>query len=51
MWRLITGSGSANVVCNGDLLARITGSGDLNYTGKPTHKDTKITGSGSVSNK
>ena len=47
----ITGSGSANVVCNGDLLARITGSGDLNYTGKPTHKDTKITGSGSVSNK
>ena len=46
----ITGSGSANVVCNGELKARITGSGDVNYSGKPTNKDTKITGSGSVSN-
>ncbi|MDN3492103.1 head GIN domain-containing protein [Winogradskyella bathintestinalis] len=46
----ITGSGSANVVCNGELIARITGSGDVNYSGKPTNKDTKITGSGSVSN-
>ena len=46
----ITGSGGANVVCNGELTVRITGSGDVNYSGKPTHKDTKITGSGSVSN-
>jgi len=46
----ITGSGSANVVCNGELKARITGSGDVKYSGKPTNKDTKITGSGSVSN-
>ena len=46
----ITGSGGANVVCNGELKARITGSGDVNYSGKPTNKDTKITGSGSVSN-
>ncbi|WP_179006651.1 head GIN domain-containing protein [Winogradskyella forsetii] len=46
----ITGSGSADVVCNGDLVARITGSGDVKYSGEPTNKDTKITGSGSVSN-
>lgn len=46
----ITGSGSANVVCNGELKVRITGSGDVNYSGKPTNKDTKVTGSGSVSN-
>ena len=46
----ITGSGNANVVCNGELNARITGSGDVKYSGKPTNKDTKITGSGSVSN-
>lgn len=47
----ISGSGSANVVCNGKLKVRITGSGDVNYSGKPTNKDTKITGSGSVSDK
>ena len=46
----ITGSGGANVVCNGDLNVRITGSGDVNYSGKPTSKNTKVTGSGSVSN-
>ena len=46
----ITGSGGANVVCNGELNVRITGSGDVNYSGKPTSKDTKISGSGSVSN-
>lgn len=46
----ITGSGNANVVCNGELVARITGSGDVKYSGTPTNKDTKVTGSGSVSN-
>lgn len=46
----ISGSGGANVVCNGELKARITGSGDVSYSGNPTNKDTKITGSGSVSN-
>ena len=46
----ISGSGSADVVCNGNLNARISGSGDVNYSGKPTNKDTKISGSGSVSN-
>lgn len=46
----ITGSGDASVVCNGELKARVTGSGDVSYSGKPTSKDTKVTGSGSVSN-
>lgn len=46
----IAGSGNANVVCNGELKARITGSGDVKYSGTPTDKDTKVTGSGSVSN-
>jgi hypothetical protein len=46
----ISGSGSADVVCNGHLNARISGSGDVNYSGKPTNKDTKVSGSGSVSN-
>lgn len=46
----ITGSGSASVVCNGELKVRITGSGDLKYYGNPTNKDTKVTGSGSIRN-
>ncbi|MGS2726372.1 head GIN domain-containing protein [Psychroserpens sp. BH13MA-6] len=46
----VTGSGDADVVCNGRLKARVTGSGDIEYKGNPTHKDTKITGSGSIDN-
>ncbi|WP_439151193.1 head GIN domain-containing protein [Winogradskyella sp.] len=46
----ITGSGNADIVCNSELKVRITGSGDVKYSGNPTNKDTKITGSGSVSN-
>lgn len=44
----IAGSGAANVVCNGDLYVRISGSGDVRYSGTPTSKDTKVSGSGSV---
>lgn len=46
----VTGSGSAHVVCSGELVAKVTGSGDVKYSGKPTNIDTKITGSGNVSN-
>jgi len=46
----ITGSGSANVVANQALKARIIGSGDIDYTGNPTKLDTKILGSGDISN-
>ena len=44
----IAGSGSANVTCNGELKARISGSGSVKYSGNPTNKDTKMSGSGSV---
>jgi hypothetical protein len=46
----IAGSGDINVVCNGELKVRISGSGDVRYSGKPTNEDTKVTGSSSVSN-
>ncbi|MBR9915260.1 MAG: DUF2807 domain-containing protein [Algicola sp.] len=46
----VTGSGDADVVCNGRLKARVTGSGDIEYKGNPTHRDTKVTGSGSIEN-
>lgn len=46
----VTGSGEINVICNGKLKARVTGSGDIKYSGTPTHKDTKVTGSGNIKN-
>ncbi len=46
----ISGSGDVSVVCNGALKVRISGSGDVSYSGNPTNKDTKVSGSGSVSN-
>ena len=46
----ISGSGDVSVVCNGALKVRIAGSGDVSYSGTPTSKDTKVSGSGSVSN-
>lgn len=44
----ITGSGSAQVNADDELTARLSGSGDLRYTGEPT-VDSNVTGSGSVS--
>ncbi len=46
----IAGSGEADVVCNGNLKGRVSGSGDIRYQGKPKTKDTKVTGSGTISN-
>ena len=46
----VTGSGDAEVVCNGELKARVTGSGDIEYRGNPTKQDTKVSGSGSIEN-
>lgn len=45
----ITGSGDCKVYCSEFLEARVTGSGDINYLGDPKKKDTKVTGSGSIS--
>lgn len=44
----VTGSGDAEVVCNGNLKARVTGSGDIEYKGNPKREDSKVTGSGSI---
>ena len=44
----IAGSGGAKVTCNGDLKARIAGSGDIRYKGNPKTEDTKVMGSGSI---
>jgi len=44
----VTGSGDAKVVCYGNLKARVSGSGDINYKGNPITEDTKVAGSGSI---
>lgn len=46
----VNGSGDAKVVCNGNLTARVSGSGDIKYSGNPKTEDTKVAGSGSISN-
>ncbi len=46
----VNGSGDAAVYCSGDLKARVSGSGDIEYRGNPKTKDTKVSGSGSIDN-
>lgn len=46
----IAGSGDAEVVSNKSLKARVAGSGDIEYRGNPDKEDTKVSGSGSISN-
>lgn len=46
----IAGSGDAEVVSNMSLKARVSGSGDIEYKGNPKKEDTKVSGSGSISN-
>lgn len=46
----ITGSGDAKVVCKKMLKAKVTGSGDIVYRGNPEKEETKVVGSGSISN-
>lgn len=46
----VNGSGDAEVVCSGNLKARVSGSGDIEYRGDPKTKDTKVSGSGSIDN-
>ncbi|SDB42030.1 Putative auto-transporter adhesin, head GIN domain [Flavobacteriaceae bacterium MAR_2010_188] len=47
----VAGSGDADVVCNGELKARVAGSGDITYKGNPKKEDTKVSGSGDVSSR
>lgn len=46
----VAGSGDASVVSNETLKARVSGSGDIEYKGNPKKEDTKVSGSGSISN-
>lgn len=46
----VAGSGDAEVVSNESLKARVAGSGDIEYRGNPKTEDTKVAGSGSISN-
>ncbi len=44
----ISGSGTAKVFCTGHLNGRISGSGDIIYSGNPKTKNTTVSGSGSI---
>lgn len=46
----IAGSGDIQVVSNSSIKARVAGSGDIVYKGNPDKEDTKVSGSGSISN-
>lgn len=46
----VAGSGDADVVSRKYLKARVSGSGDIEYKGNPEKEDTKVAGSGSISN-
>ena len=46
----VAGSGDAEVVSRKSLKARVSGSGDIGYKGNPEKEDTKVSGSGSISN-
>jgi hypothetical protein len=45
----VSGSGDTTVYCTESLHARVSGSGDIQYKGDPKKKDTKVSGSGSIS--
>ncbi len=45
----ISGSGDSKIFCSENLKARVSGSGDIKYKGDPKTKDTKVSGSGSIS--
>jgi hypothetical protein len=44
----IAGSGHYNVNCSGELKARVSGSGNINYKGKPDKVDSRVAGSGKI---
>ena len=46
----VAGSGDIEVVSNKSLYARVSGSGDIEYKGNPDKEDTKVSGSGTISN-
>lgn len=47
----VQGSGDAKVLSNGNLKARVSGSGSIDYKGNPKKEDCKVAGSGSINKK
>lgn len=45
----LAGSGDIKLYVEDNLKARVAGSGDITYKGKPSKEDTKVSGSGSIS--
>jgi len=45
----VSGSGNTKVNCNESLTARVSGSGDIKYSGNPEKRDVKVSGSGNIS--
>ncbi|OXA81726.1 Putative auto-transporter adhesin, head GIN domain [Flavobacterium aquidurense] len=45
----VSGSGDSKVNCSENLTARVSGSGDIKYTGNPEKRDVKVSGSGNIS--
>ncbi|QHI36029.1 hypothetical protein IMCC3317_13820 [Kordia antarctica] len=45
----LAGSGDIRVYVENSLKARVAGSGDITYKGRPSKEDTKVAGSGSIS--
>ncbi|MFH6996291.1 head GIN domain-containing protein [Flavobacterium sp. FlaQc-57] len=45
----VSGSGNSKVNCNETLTARVSGSGDIKYSGNPEKRDVKVSGSGNIS--
>lgn len=44
----VSGSGKSIVSCNEDLVARVSGSGNIKYLGNPEKSDVKVSGSGNI---
>lgn len=44
----VSGSGNSIVNCEGNLTARVSGSGDIKYIGNPDKRDVKVSGSGNI---
>jgi hypothetical protein len=47
----VAGSGDVTVYCSNNLKATVAGSGDIFYKGNPKTKETKVTGSGAITQK
>lgn len=45
----VSGSGNSKINCKESLTARVSGSGNIKYTGNPEKRDVKVSGSGNIS--